>query len=271
MEYMYITNQPEIAAIADEAGIDRVWVDLERLGKEERQKGYDSVKSDHKIDDICKLKQIVKKSKVQVRINPINCQSRDEIEKVIEAGADMIMLPYYKTLREVEIFLSCVKNRVGTILLLETKGAVSILEDTLNYSEANEIHIGLNDLHLEYHKKFMFELLADGTLDSICEKIKASGRPFGFGGIAGLGRGELPAEYILGEHVRLGSTRAILSRSFLNTTQHKDMDVIYEIIHKGMKELRAYEQALHKKDSCFFEDNKKALKERVEQIAYGSK
>ena len=38
--------------------------------------------------------------------------------------------------------------------------------------------------------------------------------PFGFGGIARIGEGDLPSDNILGEHVRLGSTSVILSRTF---------------------------------------------------------
>lgn len=38
--------------------------------------------------------------------------------------------------------------------------------------------------------------------------------PFGFGGIARIGDGLLPAEKILAEHVRLGSSSVILSRTF---------------------------------------------------------
>ena len=38
--------------------------------------------------------------------------------------------------------------------------------------------------------------------------------PFGIGGIARVGEGMLPAELLLAEHVRLGSTGAIISRTF---------------------------------------------------------
>ena len=34
----YITNRPDVAIIAEKYGVDRIWIDLERLGKEERQK-----------------------------------------------------------------------------------------------------------------------------------------------------------------------------------------------------------------------------------------
>lgn len=42
---MYITNRPEIAQIAESAGVDRIFVDLEYIGKADRQSGLDTVKS----------------------------------------------------------------------------------------------------------------------------------------------------------------------------------------------------------------------------------
>lgn len=60
LKLMYITNVPEIASIADRAGVDRIFIDLERYGKEKRQKNWDSVKSKHSISDIPKVKVAVK-------------------------------------------------------------------------------------------------------------------------------------------------------------------------------------------------------------------
>ena len=34
---MYITNNPDVALIAQKYGVDRIWIDLEYKGKEERQ------------------------------------------------------------------------------------------------------------------------------------------------------------------------------------------------------------------------------------------
>ena len=45
LKLMYITNQPKIAKIADENGVDRIFVDLEKIGKQERQGGMDTVQS----------------------------------------------------------------------------------------------------------------------------------------------------------------------------------------------------------------------------------
>ena len=97
IKLMYITNNVSLASIADKAGVDFVWIDLERRDKEKRQKNMDTVKSHHKISDIAKIKKILTKSKLLVRINPWRGQmSKREIDKVIDAGADVIMLPMWK-------------------------------------------------------------------------------------------------------------------------------------------------------------------------------
>jgi hypothetical protein len=61
----------------------------------------------------------------------------------------------------------------------------------LESSGFDEIHIGLNDLHLSYGMTFMFELLTNGTVEMLCNKFKESGIPYGFGGIAKIGEGIL--------------------------------------------------------------------------------
>lgn len=49
---MYITNNPVTAQIAQEAGVDRIWIDMEYIGKDKRQGGMDTVKNHHTIEDI---------------------------------------------------------------------------------------------------------------------------------------------------------------------------------------------------------------------------
>ena len=75
---------------------------------------------------------------------------------MIQAGADVIMLPYWKTLDEVSSFLKAVHERCKTSLLLETKEAVECIDEVLSKGGFDEIHIGLNDLHLSYGLSFMF-------------------------------------------------------------------------------------------------------------------
>ncbi|MGN0660640.1 MAG: aldolase/citrate lyase family protein, partial [Oscillospiraceae bacterium] len=178
LKLMYITNRPDIAQIAESAGVDRVFVDMEYIGKADRQGGMDTVQSHHTVEDVRKIKQATDKAEVLVRVNPIHDasedygSSREEIDEVIEAGADVIMLPFFKTTDEVKTFIDLVGGRARTMPLLETPQAVENIDEILKIPGIDEIHIGLNDLSLGYGKKFMFELLSDGTVDSITEKIK---------------------------------------------------------------------------------------------------
>ena len=263
---MYITNNPIIAAIADRAKVDRVWIDLEQLYKEERQQGLNTVKSKHKLEDIPIVKQVLHYSELQVRVNPINPNSKTEINRAIEYGAEILMLPYFKTVTEVYQFLKYVDNRVKTVLLLETKEAVAVLDDILKIRGIQEIHIGLNDLHLSYGMKFMFQLLADGTVDRLCQKIGEAGISYGFGGIAKLGEGMLPAEYVVAEHYRLHSKAAILSRSFYDSVDETNYAEIERFFQASIAELRQYESELEKKSLEFFVENHKKVCEIVNQI-----
>lgn len=248
LKLMYITNKPEIALIAEKSGVDRIFVDMEYIGKSDRQGGMDTVQSNHTVDDVKKIRQVLNKAELIVRVNPIHnatpsyVSSLEEIEAVIKSGADIIMLPFFKTIEEVQTFLKIVDGRVRTMLLLETPEAVEILNEILELRGIDEIHIGLNDLSLGYKKKFMFELLADGTVERICTAIKKKGIPFGFGGIAALGKGALPAERIIGEHYRLHSSIAILSRSFCNTDVITDLDEVERIFMKGIRDIRKFEK-----------------------------
>ena len=177
LKLMYITNRTSVAEIAEGAGVDRIFVDMEHIGKEERQKRLNTVKSAHTVKDVQNIAGVLKNSELLVRINPIYDNSRDEINRVIDSGADRIMLPMYKTVGEVEKFLNYTNGKVKTTLLAETVSACDIMEEVAGIKEVDEIHIGLNDLHLELGKKFMFEILADGTVEKISEPIKKANKP----------------------------------------------------------------------------------------------
>lgn len=266
IELMYITNNPIIALIAEKNGVSRIWIDLETLGKEERQKNMNTVKSYHTIADIATVSNALTTSETLVRVNPWNEASVSEIEAVISAGADRIMLPMWKTISEVNSFLKIVNGRVRNTLLLETKEAAEIIDVVLENPLLDEIHIGLNDLHLSYGLTFMFELLSNGVIESLCQKCKAKGIQYGFGGIAKIGEGILPAERIVMEHYRLGSTRAILSRSFCNTEEIRDIKTIEMIFSENMARLREYENSLAFKTDDEYTQNTQAIKCCVAEI-----
>ena len=90
LKLMYITNDLDIALIAQKCGVDRVWIDLETIGKEDRQKGLDAVKSHHTVDDIKKIKPYLTTAEMLVGVNHWYEGSEKEIE---DAGADMVRHP----------------------------------------------------------------------------------------------------------------------------------------------------------------------------------
>jgi len=245
---MYITNRPEVAQVAEMAGVDWIFVDMEFIDKDARQGGLDTVQNHHTIEDVANIKSCLTKSKLLVRINPIHdvrddyFSSKEEVEATIKAGADIIMLPFFKTVEEVNKFLGYVNGRVQTCLLVETPEAVLLLDKILELKGIDMIHLGLNDLHLALGMKFMFELLADGTVDYLSAKIRAKGIPFGFGGIAKLNEGILSGASVLKEHYRLGSSMVIVSRSFCNTDRVTDIDEIRSIFNTGIADIRNLER-----------------------------
>ena len=266
LKLMYITNRPDVALVAQKYGVDRIWVDLETLGKEKRQQGLNTVKSQHSVNDIKAIKPLLSTSEMLVRINSWYDGSPAEIESVIEAGADIIMLPYWKTPEEVSNFINAVNGRCKTTLLLETKEAADCIDAIIKMGGFDEIHIGLNDLHLSYGMTFMFELLADGTVEKLCQKFKDAGIPYGFGGIAKLGCGMLPAEKVIMEHCRLGSTRAILSRSFCDCSKIENIADIEKVFSENMKSLRDYESSLSSVTQEDWAKNKAEVAKAVDEI-----
>lgn len=272
---MYITNNPAIAEIAEDAGVDRIWVDMEYIGKEERQGGMDTVKSRHTIADIRKIRPVVTTAELLVRVNPIHdatdsyLGTEEEVEQTIAAGADVIMLPMFRTKAEVERFLRAVNGRAKTVLLFETAEAVENIDDILSLPGIDEVHIGLNDLHLAYKMKFMFELLCEGTVQHLCEKFKARGIKYGFGGIARVGLGMLPAEYIITEHYRLGSEAAILSRGFCDANRVEDPQSVREIFIEGVRNIRLKEAEVAALTQQQYEENLEIIREKVGRIVAG--
>ena len=270
---MYITNKSAVAEIAEEAGVDWIFLDMEFIGKDARQGGLDTVQNHHTVKDVANIKAAVKKAKILVRVNPIHDalpdypSSKDEIDATIKAGADIVMLPFFKTVEEVRQFISYVDGRAKTLLLMETVEAANFVDEILEVPGIDMIHLGLNDMHLELGMKFMFELLANGTVEKLGKKIKAKGIPFGFGGIATLDGGALPGSMVLKEHVRLGSSMVIVSRSFCNTDVVTDLNEVKRIFDTGISGLRALEKEASQAGAAYLEENRKAVVSAVNKIA----
>lgn len=268
---MYITNKPAVAQIAESVGVDWIFIDMEFIGKDSRQGGLDTVQNHHTVEDVKNIHKAITKAKLLVRVNPIHetlenyPSSKDEIDSVIEAGADIIMLPFFKTVKEVKQFIGFVGGRAKTCLLLETAEAAILIDEILKVPGVDMIHIGLNDLHLELGMKFMFQLLSDGVVEQLGNKIKAAGIPFGFGGIARLDSGMLPGADVLKEHVRLGSSMVIVSRSFCNTDKITDLEEVKRVFTEEIKSIRDLEREAEAA-ATYFTRNQREVEKAVETI-----
>jgi hypothetical protein len=269
MKLFFITNSAELASFALKSGADRIFVDLEITGKLLRQGHLDTVISRHTMPDIAKIRPFVPSGSLLVRINPWHDGTCDELNQVIQGGADIVMLPMFHGPRDVEAFTRAVAGRVRTSLLVETIGAMQSLHECVSVAGIDEVHIGLNDLHLELGKRFIFEPLADGLVDRMANVLNSAAIPFGFGGVARAGEGQLPAELILSEHARLGSTAAILSRTFhrqAKTVEEIEAQMNFEFeISKLRNVYSSHLKAAHHE----LRENQIELNSRIRQISAG--
>ena len=274
LKLMYITNKPEIAKIAENAGVDRIFIDMEYIGKDKRQGGMDTVQSRHTIEDIKNIRAIIDKAELFVRCNPIHeateeyCSSKEEIDAIVKAGADVIMLPYFKKIDEVKKFFEYVNGRVHTCLLLETPDAADMVDEILELPKIEEIHIGLNDLSLAYGMKFMFEPISSGVVENLCLKFREKGIRYGFGGVAALGQGALPAEKIIVEHYRVGSSIVILSRSFCHPDKCEDLQATKDYFDSEVQKIRDFEMTVANMTKEEMLQNKENVDEIIKQICH---
>ena len=236
LELIQITNDPAFAQRCDALGGFRLFVDLERMGKAERQAGRNTFISVHDMQDVGRIKQVLRRSKLMVRVNPLNPDTGAEVDAVLAQGADILMLPMFTRADELRDFSVMVAGRAPIVPLMETAAALESVASWAATPGLEEIFVGLNDLHLSLGCRFMFEPLADGSVERVAQVAQAHGLRFGFGGIARLDEGLLPGRDVLAEHLRLGSGSVILSRTF-----HRDNAMDFE---REVGALRDAERAL---------------------------
>jgi hypothetical protein len=241
LDLIQITNDPAFARRCDAIPGMRLWVDLERQGKAERQAGRDTFISTHVMDDVGRVKAQLRQARLMVRVNPLHAGSGAEVDAAIAQGADLLMLPMFEDAATLRAFSALVAGRRGIVPLLETGGALRSLHEWIDTPGLWEVYMGLNDLHLSLGLRFMFEPLAQGLVDQVAGAARARGLRFGFGGIARLDEGLLPGRQVLGEHLRVGSSAVILSRTF----HRADSDAVFE---QAVAALRQAERELAGRD-----------------------
>lgn len=265
----YITNNLSEAQIVDKLDIDWIFIDLETVGKKERQIGRNTVLSNHSINDVSRIRREINNTKILLRCNPIGPHSRKEIKTINNTiGIDMVMLPFFKTVEEVKTFIELLDtSKVEPALLIETIGAVDNLDKILRVYPFKYVHIGLNDIHIERNTIFMFEPFIDGFLERIINILKNNRVTYGIGGIGKIGSSLLPApEHILIEHTRLNSTGVILSRSFKGPFYEESKEFFENELAKAISEFRECEQYAQTLTQDQLLSNYKLIKKDITKI-----
>jgi len=259
IELLQITNDAALARRCDAIEGMRLWVDLERLGKAERQAGLDTFISTHEMADVGRVRAVLRRARLMVRVNPLNEGSAREIDEVLAQGADLLMLPMFETPAELAGFCRLVGGRAPVTALLETAGALASIEQWADTPGLAEVFVGLNDLHLSLGLRFMFEPLASGIVERVASVARAHGRRFGFGGIARLDEGLLPGRDVLAEHLRIGSQAVILSRTFHRGDAQS--------LEDQLAALRVAEQELAGRTAAQAEADRRRIAGKIETIA----
>ncbi|SUU91513.1 HpcH/HpaI aldolase/citrate lyase family protein [Aminobacter aminovorans] len=151
-----------------------------------------------------------------MRVNPVNAGTTAEIETVLGHGAQVLMLPYFRTAGEVETFVRLVDGRAAVMILVETASALVRIREILAVPGVCEVMVGLNDLRLELGVRNHFEVLVSPLMDAVAREVRAAKLPFSIGGVGRVDDVSLPVSpnLVLAQYARLGATGAWISRSF---------------------------------------------------------
>ena len=221
------TNDPQVARVADDAGVDRIGIDLDRLGKAERQAGLGTWVSPHTIEDLEPLRPALARAQLFVRSNPLHDGTAAEVERVLAAGASVLMLPMFRSAGELARYVEIVRGRARVVGLVETAEAVADIAAVASLPGLDELHVGINDLALALGLSHRFAVLLDPALERVARSVADAGLAFGVGGIGRATDTGLPIspDLIYAQYARLGATAALISRSFLAT----ECDVAAEV------------------------------------------
>jgi voltage-gated potassium channel Kch len=225
MKFLMVMNDRDIARFACQFDGVQPFVDLEVLGKSERQGHMSSWKSKQTIEDVTHTREAVPNAHLVVRINPMHENTQSEITEVVARGANSVMLPMFHDRDTLARFLDMLGDKALPLPLFETAASVAQIPQIVPALGIRQLHIGLNDLHLDLGQDFLFQPLAEGYLEEPTQALRSFGIEFGIGGIARTREGIVSPEFLLGEHVRLGSSAVILSQTF-----HRNATTLEELV-----------------------------------------
>ena len=219
LQLFHFSSEAVQAQRAEGAGVHSIIVDWENLGKYARQQNYDTQVNRHTVEDLDQVYKVVK-IPITVRVNG-GAAALDEADLAIDHGAKVIMLPMASSAYEVELLLRRVNGRAKTLIQIETQSMVEHVAD-LQHLGWDYAFVGFNDLMISRGRNWLWEPMADGTMDTLFQQLP--GRQIGFGGVTIVGGGyPLPFLNLLQEFARLGASLSFLRRTFAREVEGRDL------------------------------------------------
>lgn len=251
MKLFLFTSSVELGRQAERAGVYSVIVDWERIGKRERQAGHDFEINHDTATDAARLARQLD-IPVTVRVNPLGPHTEEEVEKALDAGAQILMFPQGETPSEVATFLELVGNRAQTLIQIETQDLIDHCEH-LRALDWDFAHVGLNDLRISRDSSWLWEPVQDGTVEHVCRTLE--GRAVGFGGATIIGGGDpIPFIHLLREMARLKCGMCILRRTFKSDMEGRDIEAELDAFYAKLAAARARRQSAINSDHQTLQD-----------------
>lgn len=210
-ELCLFNTDPIFIAKAVRAGIQTIIVDWENQEKKQRQEGFNTQINHDTLNDLKEVRAATTGT-VICRINAVGPHTPEELDNAIEYGADEVLIPMVRSLKEVRSVIDYVKGKMKIGILIETNDAVARVGELVSLP-LQRIYVGLNDLSIENNCRNIFIPISNGTLDEIKRSVFL---PFGFGGLTLPNKGyPIPARLLIAEILRLDCSFSFLRRSFL--------------------------------------------------------
>jgi len=207
------------ASAAQQAGIRDFMVDWECKGKEARQSGYDTEINGKTLADLSRLASL-SGARTWCRVNGPGFLTQDEVDRAVDAGAAIVLLPMATTPADVESFLAMVNGRCRAGILMETPQACRDAAEFARFP-LEAVYVGLNDLMIGLGNRSIFDALASGIVDEVRSHFDVP--LFGFGGCTVLDGGNpLPCRMFLQEMARLHCNMTFLRRSYKKDIAGRD-------------------------------------------------
>jgi len=232
------TDDPALAGVADRAGVDRIGIDMEQIGKADRQRHLRTWISDHAETGLVAVRPMLQRAQLFARCNPVHRESAAEIDRLVGAGVKVIMLPFFKTVADAERFIRLVDERAHPVLLVETVESATAIADLCRIPGVSEVHIGLNDMRLSLGWPSHFHVLVSDFLAHTCAVIRNAGHRLGVGGVGRAGDNELPvpADLVSAQMARLRAAATLVSRSFFRAPMPGDVNAEFRKLRSRFDE-----------------------------------